>query len=73
MDLSVSICRSGYFHRWDIVGASSIGVLERCQICHKKKSYRIVDGTINNKEYLSYHMRSALQKDHRKFEHEYAR
>jgi hypothetical protein len=66
-----SICRSGWLHRYDLVGQAKEGVLERCVICHKKKSFRIRGGTVNPKNYLAYHMRNALTKDHRKFSKEY--
>lgn len=66
-----SYCRNGWLHRYDVVGTAEQGVLERCKICHKKKSFRIVDGSVSPKKYLSFHMRNGLQKDHRLFPHEY--
>lgn len=66
-----SKCRGNWLHRFELVGMSDKGVLERCLICHKKVSHRMVDGSINNKRYLSFHMREGLQKDHRLFAKEY--
>lgn len=71
MDISKSSCKSGWLHRFEVVGTSEEGVLERCAICHQKKSFRLRNGTVNPTQYLSYHMRQALQKDHRLFAHEY--
>lgn len=71
MNFSASKCRGNWLHRFEVVGTSDAGVLERCEICHVKKSFRAVDGSINNRKYLSFHMRNALQKDHRLFAHEY--
>lgn len=71
MNLANSKCRGNWLHRFELVGASDQGVLERCEICHMKKSFRTVNGTINNIQYLSYHMRNGLQKEQRLFNHEY--
>lgn len=72
MMFTASKCRGNWLHRFEIVGECSSGVLERCVICHKKKSFRIVNGVPNPKKYLAYHMRNALPKEHRLFFHEYA-
>lgn len=74
MDLGFknSKCRGSWLHRLDVVGTSEEGVLERCQICHMKISFRIRGGVVSAKKYLSYHMRNALPKEHRLFAHEYA-
>lgn len=71
MNFDNSKCRGNWYHRFELVGMSENGVLERCEICRKKVSFRIIDGRIDNKNYLSYHFRNGLQKDHRKFRHEY--
>lgn len=44
---------------------------ERCEICGNEVNFRVVDGRVNNQEYLAYHERQALFPQHRKFWHEY--
>lgn len=71
MTLENSKCRGSWLHRFEVVGSSTQGVLERCAICHKKVSFRVRDGIVSPINYLSYHMRNALPKEHRLFAHEY--
>lgn len=65
-----SACK-GKLHHFELVGECPSGVLERCVRCYKKVSFRIVDGAIDNKNYLSYHMRDVLPKEHRLYAREY--
>ena len=71
MIFTKSNCRSGYLHRFGIVGEYPEGVQERCVICHKKIFHRVINGAVNNKQYLAYHARQALPPQHRRFSKEY--
>lgn len=62
-----SQCKGRLLHRFELVGECTSGVLERCTICHKKVSFRMAEGKIDNKNYLSYHMHDVLPKEHRLF------
>lgn len=66
-----SECKKGWFHRLMIIAEYPEGVVERCVICHKKIFHRVLDGRVNNKTYISYHARSALPKEHRRYTKEY--
>lgn len=66
-----SQCRNGWLHRFNIVQQLENGVVERCEICGIKVPFRIHEGRINNKQYLSFHLRNALPKEHRAFAREY--
>lgn len=68
-----SECRNKGLHKFELVGEAAYGVLERCERCGGKVSFRVVDGRIDTNNYLSYHMRNALPREHRLFEREYAR
>lgn len=68
-----SQCRNKWLHRFSIIRQLPEGVQERCEICSKKVFFRIIDGKTDNKRYLSYHMRQALNPLHRLFEKEYGK
>ena len=68
-----SECRNKYLHRFSIVDEFPEGVLEVCEICHRRKFHKIIDGHVSNRDYMSYHVRQALPTSHplHYHEHEY--
>lgn len=66
-----SECIDSWLHRFEIVMAHETGVMERCTICGTEQFFPVVNGTTDNAEYLSYHARQALMKQHELFYHEY--
>ena len=66
-----SECCDAWLHRFSIVETYPEGVLERCQICGQEEFFLMIDGRIDNINYLSYHARQALLKEHELFQHEY--
>lgn len=66
-----SQCRNSRLHRFEIVAEFPEGIQERCEICHKKVFFRVIDGKSNNRNYISYHMRDCLPPIHRLFKREY--
>ncbi len=68
-----SRCRNQWLHRFEIKQEYDNGVLEVCSICGKSKFFKIMDGKLNNYEYMSYHFRQALPPFHPYFEREYAK
>lgn len=63
-----SKCQNGYLHSWKITRNFSEGVEEVCEVCKRKKFFK---KNVSNREYLSYHLRQALQPNHKLFYHEY--
>lgn len=55
-----SKCLNSYLHRFKIEKEYVDGVLEVCEICHKSKFFKIVDGKVDGNAYMSWHLRSAL-------------
>lgn len=68
----LSQCKNQYFHRFKIVGEYPEGVMENCEICGMNKFFRIIDGKLNNYEYMAYHLRQALPQFHPYYDHEYS-
>ena len=68
-----SQCSPGWLHDFQILRNDSEVAEEVCRKCHKRVYFKVRNGTINNYNYLKYHMRSALPKYHKRFEHEYNR
>lgn len=66
-----SHCKEGWLHRFTILRQSPNGVEEGCIICKEKRVFKIIEGRINNLEYLEYHIRQALPKWHPLFKREY--
>lgn len=66
-----SNCRNGWLHRFNIAEAHLEGVLERCEICGEEVFFPVIEGKTDNVEYLSYHARNALMKEHELFSREY--
>ncbi len=70
MDQTNSECTAGFLHDYRIVSTHASGTVERCRKCLDTKYFK---NDIPNHLYLSYHLRSALQRDHRRFNKEYAK
>lgn len=66
-----SECLDSWLHRYQIIQPYENGVLERCDICGDELFSPVVDGRVDNMEYLSYHARQALMPHHELYKHEY--
>lgn len=66
-----SECLNGYLHRFSIQQQYPEGVVEICEICKERRFFKVVDGRVNNVEYLGSHARQALLPQHPLFYHEY--
>jgi len=66
-----SMCQNEYLHRFNIVAEYPEGVLEVCEICGLDKFFRIIDGKIDNYEYMDWHLRQALPPQHDHYVHEH--
>ncbi len=66
-----SKCLNSYLHRFEIVEESETSILEVCDICRMRKIFQLREGLINNNNYMSFHCRLALMKEHPLFEREY--
>lgn len=63
-----SVCRNNYLHDFRQVQQTDIGYLERCTRCGKQMHF---PSNVPNHIYLSYHLRSALQKNDPLYYREY--
>lgn len=68
---SESYCLNGYLHRYIIQEQFTDGVIEMCQICKDRYFFKVVDGRIDNNEYLNKHGRQVLLPQHPLYKHEY--
>lgn len=66
-----SNCLDSWLHRFQLIKPYEQGMLERCSICGQEEFFTVVEGRIDNLEYLYYHARQALPKQHPYFKHEY--
>ena len=69
MDQTNSECCCGFLHDYRIVKVTQSGIVERCLKCLDTQYFRT---NLPSHIYLSYHIRSALQKYHPRFNKEYA-
>jgi hypothetical protein len=65
-----SKCIGSWLHRFEIVEEYSEGVKEVCMICGKTKFFKIIDGKVDNFNYMAYHYRQALPPYHPYYYHE---
>lgn len=70
-DFKNSICQNEYLHRFNLIEQYPEGVLEVCEICGIDKFFSIIDGRVDNFEYMSFHMRQALFPQHPYYTHEH--
>lgn len=68
-----SKCVSGFLHKFELVRIHPYAVEEVCERCKQRHFFRTVNGKFDNTDYLSYHLRSALQPYHPNFKKEYER
>jgi len=66
-----SQCVGIWLHDYQIVGAGPDGVVEMCMRCKDRQYFKMGYGNLSNIEYLDYHLRQALLKQHPLFSHEY--
>lgn len=66
-----SECLDIWLHRFQLVEQFEDGVMERCEICGQEEFFPVIDGQIDNQNYLSFHARQALMPQHELFKHEY--
>lgn len=59
-----SYCKNSFLHRFNIEEEYDNGVLEICEICFMKKFFKILGGKVDNREYMSYHLKQALPQHH---------
>lgn len=69
MTESNSMCGGGLYHDYQIIRSTVDGVIEQCSRCKDRQFFR---HNVNNSHYLSFHLRSALQKRDIRFNREYA-
>lgn len=69
-----SLCKNKYLHRFSIKEESTTGVLEVCEICKLRHSFKVIDEKLNNADYMNWHIRNALPPQHPLYfhEHEYS-
>jgi hypothetical protein len=66
-----SICKGPWLHRFVLVGGTDRAIKEVCQVCHLAKFFVTRLGRSDNREYLAWHLRSALQPRNARFRKEY--
>lgn len=66
-----SLCRNSYLHRFEIKEEYQEGVKEVCEICGMSKFFKLIDGKLNNAEYMSYHIHNILPSFHPRYAREY--
>lgn len=59
-----SECRNSYLHRFNIKAEYPEGVKEVCEVCGMSKFFRLLEGKLNNAEYMSYHIKQILPPFH---------
>lgn len=65
-----SLCSEGlWLHDYRIIKTYDHGVIERCEKCKDRKYFRIKE---SNRNYLSYHIRSGLRPEQKRFSKEYS-
>lgn len=62
---------NGYLHNYKQLGITPNGVVEMCERCKDIQFFKVVNGRIDNLNYIDYHMRQALPKYHNLFAHEF--
>ncbi len=65
-----SECVAGFLHDFRFRRTVDNGVVEQCLKC---KTVKFFHNKTPNYIYLSFHLRSALQRDHKRFNKEYAK
>ena len=66
-----SFCIWNWLHNFQIVGNHSEGVLEMCIRCKKRVFFKTINGRIDNWNYIKYHNKQLLPKNHQYFNHEF--
>lgn len=66
-----SECLNGYLHRYKIENEWEEGTEEICEICKDQQFYKVINGQIDNNDYLEYHYREVIQPNDRRYEFEY--
>jgi hypothetical protein len=64
-------CLGSWLHRYQIKRQYADCVEEICDICKDRKLFRIIQGKVNNYEYLKHHQRQVLLPQHPLYDHEY--
>lgn len=66
-----SRCVEAYLHAYKITDQYEECVYETCKRCGKRQHFRIIDGQVDNMDYLKHHIQQALTPDHVLFFHEW--
>lgn len=68
-----SKCIGTSLHRYEIWKVAPTCVVEVCAICKNEIYFNLIDGKVDNLDYLNYHLRQALPKWHPYYEAEYGK
>lgn len=68
---SKSECKDSYLHDYQLIWQDQGAVVEICKICRDKQVFKIVNGRINNIQYLQYHLKQALPVFHRLYKRQH--
>lgn len=67
----LSQCYGDWLHCFNLVESRYEYSLEVCEICGQEEYFQVVDGRVDNMNYIEYHARQCLPKQHPLFRHEY--
>jgi len=68
-----SKCGGTRLHRFQLFRQFDGGSEEVCEICHKRKFFKIANGKLDNNTYLRWHFRDILQSNHPLYKREYGK
>lgn len=66
-----SRCVEGYLHAYRITEQDEDCVFETCRRCGRRQHFKVIDGTVENINYLNHHIQQALTPDHPGFYREW--
>jgi hypothetical protein len=58
------MCGNSFLHKFKIEEEYTNGVLEVCEICFLRKFFKVLDNKLDNREYMSWHLKQALPYHH---------
>lgn len=66
-----SECMGGYLHKFNIYREFDTGVEEVCERCGMDVYFPVVNGQVDNENYIDYHLKEVLPMNHPLFFHEF--
>lgn len=66
-----SKCIEGWLHAYRITEQEEDCVFETCRRCGKRQHFVVMDGIVENTNYLNHHIQQALVPEHPLFYHEW--